>query len=156
MSTAEQSALFRRLPSVDDVLHLSSLSGMIGAEGLPAVTDAARAVLEEMRGQISAGRLNERGIELALTGITEAIQRELRRSFEYSLRPVINATGVVLHTNLGRAPISEPALMHLMDNARGFSNLEFDLATGERGKRDVHAQSVFARLLNTEERPDVQ
>ena len=156
MSTTQQAALFRRLPSVDDVLHLSSLSGMIGAEGLPAVTEAARVVLAEMREQISAGRLNERGIELALSGITDAIQRQLRRSFEYSLEPVINATGVVLHTNLGRAPISEPALMHLMDNARGFSNLEFDLATGERGKRDVHTQSVFARLLNTEQRPDVQ
>lgn len=156
MATGEQSALFRKLPSVDDVLRLSSLSGMIAAEGLGAVTEAARAVLAAMREQIAAGRLSEREVELALGGITDAVGRQMRKAFVYSLKPVINATGVVLHTNLGRAPLSEPALMHLMDAARGFSNLEFDLQTGARGKRDLHAQELFARLLETETRPDVQ
>jgi L-seryl-tRNA(Ser) seleniumtransferase len=156
MATSEQSTLFRKLPSVDDVLRLSSLAGVIAAEGTSAVTEAARAVLAELREQIAAGRLSERQVELALAGVTEAVRRQIRKAFVYSLKPVINATGVVLHTNLGRAPLAESALMHLMNTAREYSNLEFDLHTGARGKRDMHAQGLFSRLLETEARPDVQ
>jgi L-seryl-tRNA(Ser) seleniumtransferase len=155
MTVTSNNALFRKLPSVDDLLHLSSLSGMVVAEGVTAVTEAARAVLAELREQIAAGRLSDRKLEIALGGITDAVHRQLRKSFVYSLKPLINATGVVLHTNLGRAPLSESALMHMVDVARGFSNLEFDLTTGERGKRDVPAQQLFSRLLNTEQRGDV-
>ena len=67
----------------------------------------------------------------------------------YSLRPVINATGVILHTNLGRAPLSGEALRHVVEVAQGYSNLELDLETGERGKRDVHVSRLFAKLLGS-------
>jgi len=70
----------------------------------------------------------------------------------YSLRPVINGTGVILHTNLGRAPLSQEALRHAVEIAQGYSNLEFDLTIGERGKRDSHIDRLFGRLLNTQER----
>jgi L-seryl-tRNA(Ser) seleniumtransferase len=70
------------------------------------------------------------------------------RSLQYSLRPVINATGVVLHTNLGRAPIAPAALERIARTAGGYTNLEFDVASGERGKRDVHADRLFAKLLS--------
>lgn len=156
MGFVSNNALFRKLPSVDDVIRYEAVAGLLAREGVPAVTDAARAVLAKMREEIAAGRFGDRETELALGGIAEAIQRQLRESFTYSLRTVINATGVILHTNLGRAPLSEPALMHVMEAARAFSNLEFDLATGARGKRDVHAQALFARLLNTETRDEVQ
>ena len=73
----------------------------------------------------------------------------VQRWFAYSLRPVINATGVILHTNLGRAPLSEAALQHVAEISRGYSNLEFDLASGERGKRDAHVSRLFAQLLNS-------
>jgi L-seryl-tRNA(Ser) seleniumtransferase len=76
------------------------------------------------------------------------VEQRLSDSLSYSLRPVINATGVILHTNLGRAPLAEAALRHVMDIARGYSNLEFDLASGERGKREVHVSHWFAQLLN--------
>jgi L-seryl-tRNA(Ser) seleniumtransferase len=72
------------------------------------------------------------------------------------LRPVINATGVILHTNLGRAALSEAAIVHIGEVARGYSNLEFDLKAGERGKRDVHVQSLFARLLNVDSQFEIQ
>ena len=62
---------------------------------------------------------------------------------------MINATGVILHTNLGRAPLSQAALQHVAEIAGGYSNLEFDLATGERGKRDVHVSRLFAQLFNS-------
>ena len=70
----------------------------------------------------------------------------------HSLRPVINATGVILHTNLGRAPLAEVALQRVAEVSRGYSNLEFDLATGERGKRDVHVSRLLAKLLNCGDR----
>ncbi len=76
----------------------------------------------------------------------------MQQSLTYSLRPVINATGVILHTNLGRAPLSRAALEHAAEVAHGYSNLELDLSTGERGKRDVHVDRLFARLLNTAQR----
>ena len=72
----------------------------------------------------------------------------MRQSLTYSLRPVINATGVILHTNLGRAPLAASALEHVQDAASGYSNLEFDVETGERGKRDVHVDRLFRKLLN--------
>jgi L-seryl-tRNA(Ser) seleniumtransferase len=69
---------------------------------------------------------------------------------EFSLRPVINATGVILHTNLGRAPLAESAIRRIAEVAGRYSNLEFDIAVGERGKRDVHVERLFSRLLNQE------
>jgi L-seryl-tRNA(Ser) seleniumtransferase len=68
------------------------------------------------------------------------------------LRPVINATGVILHTNLGRAPLAAAALQHVANVSQGYSNLEFDLASGERGKRDVHVNRLLTKLLSTAER----
>ena len=64
---------------------------------------------------------------------------------EFSLRPVINATGVILHTNLGRAPLAESAIKRIAEVVGGYSNLEFDIAAGERGKRDVHVERLFSR-----------
>jgi L-seryl-tRNA(Ser) seleniumtransferase len=83
-------------------------------------------------------------------GSGDAVENELRRAMGYSLRPVINATGVILHTNLGRAPLGEAAIAHIRETAAGYSNLEFDLATGARGKRDVHVDRMLRRLLSEE------
>ncbi len=72
----------------------------------------------------------------------------MRQSLSYSLRAVINATGVILHTNLGRAPLAASALEHIRDASSGYSNLEFDIEAGQRGKRDVHVDRLFRKLLN--------
>src|SRR5260221_6775409 len=69
---------------------------------------------------------------------------------QFSLKPVINATGVILHTNLGRAPLAEAAIKRISEVAGRYSNLEFDVTAGERGKRDVHVERLFSRLLNQE------
>ena len=87
-------------------------------------------------------------MSLALSTISDAIERQVRQSLTYSLRPVINATGVILHTNLGRAPLAAAALDHIRNAAAGYSNLEFDIETGDRGKRDVHVDRLFRKLLN--------
>ena len=143
--------LFRKLPSVDELLRVQSLSGLISREGQPAVTHAARAVLSALREEISSGRIDASGLDLALTGIAAAIKRQVDKSLSYSLRPVINATGVILHTNLGRAPLATSVLEHIAETAASYSNLEFDTSAGERGKRDVHVDRLFRNQLGAGE-----
>ncbi len=144
---ADKSELYRRLPSVDELLRLPGIATLAQREGHAAVTEAARTVLARVREEIAAGRLNAEGVDLAVSGLAEAVERHLRQALQLSLRSVINATGVVLHTNLGRAPLAAAALDHLRVVAAGYSNLEFDVAKGERGKRDVHVERLFARLF---------
>jgi len=76
------------------------------------------------------------------------VVNRVRQALKYSLRSVVNATGVILHTNLGRAPLSASALEHIRETAGGYSNLEFDAETGNRGKRDVHVDRLFRKLLD--------
>ncbi len=142
-----QAQLFRKLPAIDELLRDPEVVALVSREGQPLVADAARAVLDELRNEIAAGRMDEAGLELALAGIPAAVERRLRQSLSFSLRPVINATGVILHTNLGRAPLAVAAIERIRETAATYSNLEFNLETGERGKRDVHAQRLFARML---------
>jgi L-seryl-tRNA(Ser) seleniumtransferase len=105
-----------------------------------------------LRGEIAAGALDGRKLSLALSGIGAVLKTELRRALGYSLRPVINGTGVILHTNLGRAPLAESALNHIRETAGAYSNLEFDLDTGERGKRDFHVDRLFRKVLSEQGR----
>jgi len=140
--------LYRKLPSVDELLRSPELVMLASKEGHAAVTDAARVVLAFLRQEIAARTLDENRVELALAGLDEAITRQVRQAFQYSLRTVINATGVILHTNLGRAPLPASALEHIREIASGYSNLEFDVETGERGKRDVHVDRLFRKLLD--------
>jgi L-seryl-tRNA(Ser) seleniumtransferase len=148
VAVTSKAELYRKLPSVDELLHSPGLAAIVPVAGQAAVTDAARVVLERLRAEIAAARLDAAGIELALSGLSGAIEKQVRHSLSYSLRPVINATGVVLHTNLGRAPLPVPALEQIRQTCSGYSNLEFDLATGERGQRDVHLDRLFGKLLN--------
>ncbi len=140
--------LYRKLPSVDELQRSSELAALAASEGQAAVTDAARAVLASLRQEISDGRLDANAVDLALSGLENAIIRRVRQSLKYSLRPVINATGVILHTNLGRAPLPASTLEHIRETAASYSNLEFDVETGERGKRDVHVDRLFRKLLD--------
>ena len=143
-----QAELYRKLPGVDELLRDPGLAALVSEEGQTAVADACRVVLDRLRAEISAGHLDSVGVDLALSGIAAAVERQLRENLRYSLRAVINATGVILHTNLGRAPLAESALEHIRETAGAYSNLEFDLESGERGKRDVHVDRLFRRLLS--------
>jgi L-seryl-tRNA(Ser) seleniumtransferase len=107
-------------------------------------------VLARLREEVASGLLDAPALQLALSGIVGAIEEQLRRALGHSLRPVINATGVVLHTNLGRAPLSQVALAHIRETAGQYSNLEFEVEAGARGKRDVHVDRLFRRLLSEE------
>src|SRR5579883_352761 len=143
----DKTGLLRKLPSVDGLLRWPAIQSLVAREGQSAVGEATRTVLARIREEILAATLDKTGVDLAISGLSEAIERQTGADLSYSLRGVINATGVILHTNLGRAPLDVRALHHVSQVAAGYSNLEFDLDSGERGKRDVHVDRLFARLL---------
>jgi L-seryl-tRNA(Ser) seleniumtransferase len=149
-----QLGLYKKLPGVDELLRHAALAALVSEEGKPVVVDACRAVIRNLREEIAAGRLDSAAVDLALSGVAAAVEKKLRENLRYSLRPVINATGVILHTNLGRAPLSAAALEHIRETAGAYSNLEFDLDTGERGKRDVHVDRLFRKLLSESGEPN--
>lgn len=150
MKAASKSDLYRKLPSVDELVHNRELASLVSREGQASVTDSARVVLARLREEITAGHLGADGIDIALSGIASAVERELRQSLSYSLRTVINATGVILHTNLGRAPLPASAFEHTKEIAGNYSNLEFEIDKGARGRRDIHVDRLFRKLLKEE------
>jgi L-seryl-tRNA(Ser) seleniumtransferase len=108
-------------------------------------------MLANLRDEINSGTLaTSHAVELAVENLPGAVARHLSSAMEFSLKPVINATGVILHTNLGRAPLAESAIRRIAEVVGGYSNLEVDVAAGERGKRDVHVERLFSRLLKQE------
>ena len=150
MKAAAKTDLYRKLPALNELVHNRELASLVSQEGQVPVTDAARSVLARLREEITAGRLDAESVDLALSGIVSAIERELQQSLSYSLLTVINATGVILHTNLGRAPLPASALQHINEIAGNYSNLEFELDKGARGRRDVHVDRLFRKLLSEE------
>jgi L-seryl-tRNA(Ser) seleniumtransferase len=154
MKGVVKSELYRELPSVDEAIREPRVAAAVEHSGIAAVTDAARSVLARLRQEIASGLLDGPALRLALHGLAGAIEARVRQSLAYSLRPVVNATGVILHTNLGRAPLGEPALQHVRETAARYSNLEFDVESGERGKRDVHVDRLFHKLLAEGEAPE--
>ncbi len=147
MAAKAKSALFQKLPATDDLLQHPALRSLAERDGHTALADAIRTVLARLREEIANERLDEKSLDLALAGLPDAVERQLRQSLSYSLRHVINATGVILHTNLGRAPLATAAFDHIRQTAFAYSNLEFDLAAGERGKRDIHVDRLFQKLF---------
>jgi L-seryl-tRNA(Ser) seleniumtransferase len=145
-----QAELYRELPAIDELLRELEIGALISHEGHAATTDACRVVLARLRDEIAAGHLDTDKLRIAIAGIHDAIRNELDRALGYSLLPVINATGVILHTNLGRAPLAASAMDHIRETAEAYSNLEFNLDSGERGKRDVHVDRLFRKLLSDE------
>jgi len=116
-------------------------------EGHSAVAESIRVVLARLRQEIGDNQIDDKSLDIALDGLSAAVERQLRHALGYSLAPLINATGVILHTNLGRAPLAASALDHIRATASSYSNLEFHVSSGERGKRDVHVDRLFQKLL---------
>jgi len=157
VAVINKTGLFRKLPSVDELLRQQGVAALVEGDGHAAVAEAVRAALGRLRSEIESGGLDAATLEPALApeSLASAVERELRQSLAWSLRPVINATGVILHTNLGRAPLAKAALERIAEVAGAYTNLEFDLESGERGRRDGHADRLFRRLLHAVERDDV-
>src|SRR5579863_5782372 len=100
MRSATKSELFREFPSVDEILRTPALEALARSYGVAPVTAATRAVLARLREEVASGLLDKATLQLAVDGLHDAIEGHLRRALGRSLRPVINATGVILHTNL--------------------------------------------------------
>src|SRR3984885_1504524 len=145
----DQADLLRQIPSVDELLTQPRLASLAKRIDRALLLEVTRATLADLRAKIAAepqtvllvldaARLEDR--------ITSAVEQILSRS----LQPVINATGVILHTNLGRAPLTEAAVNEFRRTATQYSNLEYDLEAGARGKRDVHTAQLLERLTGAE------
>ncbi len=141
-------ALLRDLPAVHEVLGWPELLTHAGG-GPPrwALRKAVQTVLERWRANILAGWGDATPSRSVLVG---EILEETQRALQPSLRPVVNATGVVLHTNLGRAPLAQEALEAVQEVARGYSNLELELETGKRGSRYRHVLTLLCELTGAE------
>jgi len=135
----------RDLPSVDQLLQQPIISAWITEYGRPQTLEALRQSLEEAREEyIHTNEIPSR--EALLDHALHLLQDWTTPT----LCPVLNATGVILHTNLGRAPLSNAAIQAIQDVSRGYSNLEYDLSSGQRGSRLVHAESLLQRLTHAE------
>ena len=139
----------RQIPPVNDVLRAETLAEFRGILGQPFVADILDAIFSETRREVLQSKSAMSRDELTST-IALKVAHRLREILRPSLRRVINASGVVLHTNLGRAPLPEGAIEQLRDVSTRYSNLEFDIESGKRGKRDVHVDRILRHLLGCE------
>jgi L-seryl-tRNA(Ser) seleniumtransferase len=137
----------RNLPSVEQLLQSSAAEGWVADYGRPLTVNAIRSVLDGLRSNFKAGKITEiPGREIIISSIESQLQAWIRPT----LLPVINATGVILHTNLGRAPLSTSAIKAAEAASMGYSNLEFDLGSGKRGSRSVHAENLLKLITGAE------
>ena len=148
--SAEQAELLRQIPSVDELLLQPRLAALSKRVERSVVVEVARAVLADLRGRIAGELAASVVAALSVEDIEGTIAEWVERILAHSLQPVINATGVILHTNLGRAPLPESVVEEFRRTATQYSNLEYDLEAGARGKRDVHTAELLKRLTGAE------
>jgi L-seryl-tRNA(Ser) seleniumtransferase len=139
--------LLRKIPSVDEILK--SPHGLEWQARFPRryTLKAVRDVVESKREEILKGNTPD----ITMEALAEEIGRKIESLTRRSLRPVINATGIVIHTNLGRAPLPESALKNIVEVARGYSNLEYNLGDGRRGKRYDHIRWIVRDITGAED-----
>jgi L-seryl-tRNA(Ser) seleniumtransferase len=135
----------RQLPAIDRLLHQPEAASLVVDYGHDAVRDALRGVLDVARQWLREGGSLPPDGELI-----RAAESVLRAQFAPTLRPVINATGVIIHTNLGRAPLSESAQSAILAAAAGYTTLEYDLESGGRGRRDDHPEALLKAITGAE------
>jgi L-seryl-tRNA(Ser) seleniumtransferase len=135
----------RKLPSVDRLLQTEMVAGLAERYGYELTVDAGREALDAARAAVLDGAACA-----SMDELVDDVGRTLADRLRPTLLPVINATGVIVHTNLGRAPLSAEAREAMKAVAAGYSNLEYDLQTGRRGSRYVHAEEILCRLTGAE------
>jgi L-seryl-tRNA(Ser) seleniumtransferase len=147
---ASKDLTLRAIPSVDQLLRSEAVAQLRSSVGLTRLTVIAREVTDEMRREIqSAGLLGKTKDEL-LSEAVQKIQSLCQRDALSMLRRVVNATGVILHTNLGRAPLSAAARKSITEEAAGYCTLEFDPTTGSRGRRGGQVEELLTQLTRAE------
>src|SRR5213595_996421 len=143
--------LLRSLPSIERLLERPVASQLFTTLGRDRVRDLLREITDELRDQLSSAA---QSAALSTQSLTEEVELRLNARAAHcalpSLRRVINATGVIIHTNLGRAPLAPEAIERIREVAEGYSNLEYDLAAGGRGSRQEHVTKILRRLTGAE------
>ena len=141
------SQLLRRLPSVERLLDREGFRALEKEYGRGELLAVTRSALAELRQAVREERLDEAGLDTALASMESSVKSKLTGATTASLVPLVNATGIIVHTNLGRAPLSPGAVAALSQIAGSFSNLEYDLDKGGRGRREQHAVRLLERLF---------
>jgi L-seryl-tRNA(Ser) seleniumtransferase len=141
---------FRVIPSIERLRQREAVRVLEAQYGHAALVDALRAEADALRERLTESEITVSTSDDAAGEIERRVRRRLSRSMTPSLVTVINATGVILHTNLGRAPLSREAAARLADVAASYTNLEYDLEAGERGARDGHAERLLCALTDAE------
>jgi L-seryl-tRNA(Ser) seleniumtransferase len=150
MAKPEKQATLRHVPSVDQLLRSEAARELREVVGLRRLTNIARVVTAEIRASVRSGELNGGDAARLLAEAIERMQANARSESQAGLKTVINATGVILHTNLGRAPLSQAA-REAIDRATGYCSLEYDLASGSRGGRAARVESLLKDLTGAED-----
>ena len=148
--SAEQVNLLRQIPSVDELLAQPRLASLAQQVDRNILVEVTRTVLAEVRSTIAGSESSVALMAPDRVSLEQRITHMVERILSRSLQPVINATGVILHTNLGRAPITAAAIEEFRLTAMQYSNLEYDIEAGARGKRDVHTAQMLERLTGAE------
>ena len=138
--------LFKKIPSVDSVLLNEKIKKLLPEFGLSSVKNAIREAVERVRFEIKEGKIKSE-IEKR---VYELIPSILSKNLSPSLKRVINGTGIIIHTNLGRAVISEKVMDYVSNIATAYNNLEYDLEKGKRGHRDIHAERLLSEFFGVE------
>jgi L-seryl-tRNA(Ser) seleniumtransferase len=142
----------KAIPSVDEAIRYLESADLLGDRPRPLVVRAVRAALEDERQEMLAGRRElSQGTDDARQRILKRLERVLAQLDQRRLQPVVNATGIVVHTNLGRAPLSEEALAAISEVSRGYTNLEYDLSAAKRGKRHIVVRDAICELCDVED-----
>ncbi len=137
----------RNLPKTDEIIQREELASEIAGSSREIVLEAVRGAVDELRQSILAGE----DAEIEMESILQAVKSRIRRLERRNLRRVINGTGIILHTNLGRARLNPRIAAAIAEAAENFSNLEYDLDRGQRGSRHQHISALAARITGAED-----
>ncbi len=148
--TPAQHARLKALPAIDHLLNLAQQEPTLAGVPKKLLSDIMREVVDQQRVAIIAGPGGPANETVSDTDILSRVQKRVEQKLSPNLIPVINATGVVIHTNLGRSPLPAEAIDRIVAVASGYSNLEYDLKAGERGSRYSHVEEILCEISGAE------
>ena len=152
MNNKNKQNYLRQIPAVDEILNWPKILKLSKTQPHWIILKAIRNILENKRKEFlkNPSLSKNEGFNLSMDKIISGVEKEIKKLAQPNLRRVINATGIILHTNIGRAILSSEALNNLIEIGNSYSNLEFDLEKGERGSRYTHVEKLLCQLTNAE------
>jgi len=150
MINTDKKALFKKIPAVDRLLDTPSIIKVSAEYPRSLILRAVHQILDEIREELAEGGENKEPSVLKIETISNKVVERIGLLAQSSLRPVINATGIIVHTNLGRSILAEKVLRRFRPLTGGYSNLEYDIEQGERGSRYTHVEDILKELTSAE------